>query len=82
MLLLTGWSYWNSSASIVAAAQANQTLWGPILEVLDKEGRWRLASSDLGVAAGLPRTIAIDLSGFLHPGEHVGSNPHEPYHLL
>ncbi len=69
VLILDGWSYWNSSASIVAAAQAKQTLWGPILEVMDNQGRWRLANSDLGVAAGLPRSIVIDLSGFLHPGE-------------
>ena len=71
VLLLNGWSYWNSSASIVSAAQAKQTLWGPILEVLDNQGKWKLASGDLGVPAGLPRTLAIDLSGSLHPGEQL-----------
>ncbi|MFN8008391.1 MAG: FG-GAP-like repeat-containing protein [Terriglobia bacterium] len=70
VLLLYGWSYWNSSASIVAAAQAQQELWGPVLEVQDLRGQWRLATEDLGVAAGLPRPMAVDLSEILSRGEH------------
>lgn len=70
-LLLHSWSYWNSSASIIAASQANQKLWGPILEVMGKDGRWRVALDDLGVSAGLPRTVVVDLSQVLKPGERM-----------
>jgi Flp pilus assembly protein TadD len=71
VLLLHSWSYWNSSASIIAAAQANQKLWGPILEVMGKDGRWRVALDDMGVSAGLPRTVVVDLSQALKPGERM-----------
>ncbi len=70
VLLLQSWSYWNWSASIIAAAQAGKRLWGPSLEVLGADGRWHLGIEDLGVSAGLPRTIVIDLSQVLKPGEH------------
>jgi hypothetical protein len=70
-LLLHSWSYWNSSASIIAAAQANQKLWGPILEAQGRDGRWRMALDDPGVSAGLPRTVVVDLSQALKPGERI-----------
>jgi hypothetical protein len=68
---LEGWSYWNSSAAIVAATQARRTLWGPALDVRGVDGRWRVATEDLGLPAGLPRPMVIDVSGWLRPGEHV-----------
>jgi Flp pilus assembly protein TadD len=71
VLGLYGWSYWNSSAAIVAAAQADEALWGPELDVRGVDGRWRRATDDMGLPAGLPRTILIDLSSSLRPGEHV-----------
>jgi hypothetical protein len=71
VLLLNSWSYWNSSASIVAASQANQHLWGPILEVQSVDGKWRTGIEDMGVSPGLPRTILVDLSSVLKQGEHV-----------
>ncbi|MBI4585038.1 MAG: VCBS repeat-containing protein [Planctomycetes bacterium] len=71
VLLLHGWSDWNSSASAVAAAQARVALWGPSLEVQAADGSWRAALEDLGVPAGLPRAILIDLEGLLRPGERT-----------
>lgn len=71
VLGLEGWSYWNSSAAVVAAAQAGERLWGPTLEVRDAGSAWRLATNDLGVPAGLPRTVTIDLAPYLRPGERV-----------
>jgi Flp pilus assembly protein TadD len=68
---LDGWSYWNSSAAVIAATQAGETLWGPALDVLGPDGRWREATADLGLPAGLPRPVVIDLSPWLAPGEHV-----------
>ena len=71
VLLLHSWSYWNSPASIIAAAQAGEELWGPTLDVLGRDGRWRSGTKDLGVSAGLPRTIVMDLSNILRAGEHI-----------
>ena len=71
VLGLEGWTYWNSSAAIVAASQAGEHLWGPILEVRGAGGVWRLATDDLGLPAGLPRTVLIDLTPYLRPGERV-----------
>ena len=71
VLLMESWSYWNSSAAIIAAAQAGERLWGPILEVCGRDGKWRTGISDLGVSAGLPRTVVADLSQILKPGENV-----------
>jgi Flp pilus assembly protein TadD len=68
---LEGWSYWNSSAAVVAASQAGARLWGPTLEVQDGSGRWRVATDDLGLIAGLPRAMLVDLRPYLRPGEHV-----------
>lgn len=71
VLLLLGWSYWNSSASVVAAAQAHCGLRGPSLEVLGTDRRWRMGIDDLGVPAGLPKTAVVDLSPVLRPGERL-----------
>jgi len=71
VLLLEGWSYWNSSASIVAATQAGRELWGPILEVRGQDGRWRTGLADMGVIAGLPRTMVLDLSRVLRGSQTV-----------
>ena len=71
MLGLHGWSYWNSSAAVVAAAQAGERLRGPALDVRDASGGWRVATEDLGLPAGLPRPLVIDLAPFLRAGEQV-----------
>jgi hypothetical protein len=71
VLGLDGWSYWNSSAAIIAATQAGEALWGPALDVRGSDGRWRSVTDDLGLPAGLPRPIVIDLSRWLGPREHV-----------
>ena len=70
-LLLHGWTSWNSSASVVAASQAGKSLHGPALDVLGTDGAWRRGLDDLGVPAGLPRTMLVDLEGILRPGERV-----------
>jgi tetratricopeptide (TPR) repeat protein len=70
-LLLHGWTHWNSSASAIAASQAKKSLWGPVLEVQAGDGTWRTGLADLGVPAGLPRTMLVDLDGVLKDGERV-----------
>ncbi len=71
VLLLHGWMLWNSVASAFGAAQAGLTLHGPVLDVLGLDGQWRQAIDDLGIPAGLPRTMVVRLGGILRPGEHV-----------
>jgi hypothetical protein len=68
---LDAWSYWNSSAAVIAAIQAGETLYGPALDVRGLDGRWREATADLGLPAGLPRPVVVDLSPWLRLGEHV-----------
>ena len=70
-LLLHGWTSWNSSASVIAASQAGKALHGPHLDVLGTDGAWRRALDDLGVPAGLPRTMLVDLQAMLRAGERV-----------
>jgi hypothetical protein len=70
-LLLHGWTSWNSSASVIAASQSGKSLHGPHLDVLGTDGAWRRGLHDLGVPAGLPRTMLVDLEGILRPGERV-----------
>jgi Flp pilus assembly protein TadD len=71
VLLLYSWSYWNSSASIVSAYQAHQELWGPVLDVKGQGGTWRSGTNDMGVSAGLPRMMVVDLARMVRSGEHV-----------
>ncbi len=70
ILLLHGWTAWNSPASALAAMQAGKPPFGPILEVQDLQGSWRIGVDDLGVPAGLPRAMPVDLRGVLKEGEH------------
>jgi tetratricopeptide (TPR) repeat protein len=64
VLFLRGWVDWADASTITAAGQnARQAVFGPYLEVEDDQGNWIKAVSDMGLPAGRPRTIAVDLSG-------------------
>jgi hypothetical protein len=44
----------------------------PYLQVKDAAGRWRTVIEDMGIPAGKPKTIVVDLSGkFLSPSREV-----------
>ena len=63
MLFLHGWVDWADASRIVAGSQSKRNnLHMPVLEVKDSEGRWVIADPDMGLPAGGPRTIAVDLS--------------------
>ena len=70
VLVLDGWTAWNSSASALAAAQAGIELAPPSLEVEARDGSWRVVDDDIGVFAGLPRSILVDLRGKLADDEY------------
>ncbi|GMR24044.1 MAG: hypothetical protein BMS9Abin37_2533 [Acidobacteriota bacterium] len=63
-LFLTGWVYWPSSSSMKALeSHDSMAPRPPTLEVKDEAGRWVTVVEDLGLPAGLGRTLAIDLTG-------------------
>jgi tetratricopeptide (TPR) repeat protein len=63
-LFLRGWVDWADASTITAAGQnTRDALFGPYLEVEDAQGNWVRAVADLGLPAGRPRTIAVDLGG-------------------
>jgi FG-GAP-like repeat/ASPIC and UnbV/Tetratricopeptide repeat len=73
VLVLSGWVDWADGSTFLGASQAaGPGLVMPYLEVQDSAGRWVTAVADMGVPAGKPKTIAVDLTGkFLSPSRKV-----------
>ena len=67
-LLAHGWVDYAHSTSNWAAAQARLQLSPPRLEIPDGAGGWRTAIADMGVPAGLPKRMLVDLSEALPAG--------------
>ena len=63
VLLLNGWVDWPDGSTFRAAAQAIKGgLVMPYLQMQDAEGRWKTVNEDMGMPAGKPKTIAVDLA--------------------
>jgi tetratricopeptide (TPR) repeat protein len=62
VLILNGWVDWADGSIFAAAAQEGKELLMPRLQVKDTEGQWRTVIDDMGIPAGKPKTIAVDLS--------------------
>ncbi len=64
VLILSGWVDWADGSTFLARAQAdNRGLLPPRLEVRNEKGEWVTALADMGMPAGKPKTIAVDLTG-------------------
>jgi hypothetical protein len=63
VLILNGWVDWADGSTFAAAAQGGSGLVMPYLQVKDASGRWRTVVEDMGIPAGKPKTIAVDLTG-------------------
>ncbi len=64
VLILNGWVDWaDGSTFLRAAQQAGAGLVLPYLQVKDAAGVWRTVIEDMGIPAGKPKTIAVDLTG-------------------
>ncbi|MGD0201703.1 MAG: FG-GAP-like repeat-containing protein [Bryobacteraceae bacterium] len=73
VLMLHGWIDWADGSTFMAASQGSREgLFLPYLQVRDAAGQWRTVIEDMGVPAGEPRTIAVDLTGkFLSSSREV-----------
>ncbi|HXM42870.1 MAG TPA: FG-GAP-like repeat-containing protein [Bryobacteraceae bacterium] len=72
VLILNGWVDWADGSAFMAASQAKRDLLLPYLQVKDAAGKWQTVIEDMGIPAGKPKTIAVDLSGkFLSASREV-----------
>ncbi|MGE5644517.1 MAG: tetratricopeptide repeat protein [Acidobacteriota bacterium] len=73
VLMLRGWIDWADGSTFMAASQGGGNgIVLPYLQVKDAAGRWQTVIEDMGVPAGEPRTIAVDLTGkFLSSSREV-----------
>jgi hypothetical protein len=64
VLVLSGWVDWADGSTYLGAAQAaGGGLLLPELQVRDAAGQWRTAVADMGIPAGKPKTIVVELDG-------------------
>lgn len=61
VLLLTGWTDYAFSSDNVAASQRGLQLSPPALQVRDARSGWRTVIPEIGIPAGRPQTIVVDL---------------------
>ena len=62
VLLLNGWVDWPDGSTFRAAAQeVKGGLVMPYLQMQDAAGRWVTVNPDMGMPAGKPKTIAVDV---------------------
>lgn len=73
VLILNGWVDWADGSTFLGASQEDSHgLRLPSLQVKDAAGRWTTVVEDMGIPAGKPKTIAVDLTGkFLSASREV-----------
>ena len=73
VLFLHGWVDWADASILVASGQSKlSAMQLPSLQVRDAQGNWVTVVADMGLPAGRPRTIAVDLRGkFLSDSREV-----------
>lgn len=73
ILVLNGWVDWADGSTFLAVSQeSKEGLITPYLQVRNQRGEWQTVIEDMGMPAGKPKTIAVDLSGkFLSSSREV-----------
>jgi hypothetical protein len=62
LLLLNGWVDWPDGSTFRAAAQESKDgLAMPSLQMQDAQGQWITVNPDMGMPAGKPKTIAVEI---------------------
>jgi Tfp pilus assembly protein PilF len=64
-LCLAGWTDYAFPESIYAAGQAGVDMQFPSLERLGADGKWQTVLPDIGIPAGLPRMMTVNVTGKL-----------------
>jgi len=59
-LFLKGWVDWPDGSTFLARSQQRPFRF-PQLEMQDERGQWQVVNPDMGMPAGKPKTIAVDL---------------------
>jgi hypothetical protein len=63
VLILNGWVDWADGSTFLGASQEDpRGLMLPSLQVKDRSGQWVTVVEDMGIPAGKPKTIAVDLT--------------------
>jgi hypothetical protein len=64
VLVLSGWVDWADGSTFLGVSQhGGGGLMPPSLQVKDAHGRWVTVIEDMGMPAGKPKTIVVDLTG-------------------
>ncbi|MBK9166072.1 MAG: VCBS repeat-containing protein [Bryobacterales bacterium] len=73
VLVLSGWVDWADGSTFLGASQETpEGLIFPYVQVKDASGQWRTVIEDMGIPAGKPKTIVVDLTGkFLSDSREV-----------
>jgi tetratricopeptide (TPR) repeat protein len=73
ILVLSGWLDWADGSTYRAVSQEKTGgLVMPYVQVKDTQGRWQTVIDDMGIPAGKPKTIVVDLTGkFLSSSRQV-----------
>ncbi len=73
VLILSGWVDWADGSTFLGASQEGEGgLILPYLQVKDSAGNWKTVIEDMGIPAGKPKTISVDLTGkFLSKSREV-----------
>ncbi len=70
MLYLNGWIFYTDTSINVSLSQRHDLHpFPPVLEVPDGKGGWRVAMESFGFPAGKTKTMPVDLTGLLAPGD-------------
>ncbi len=64
ILVMSGWVDWADGSTFLSVAQEKRGgLTPPYLQVRDERGEWKTVIEDMGMPAGKPKTIVVDLTG-------------------
>ncbi|HMB52770.1 MAG TPA: FG-GAP-like repeat-containing protein, partial [Thermoanaerobaculia bacterium] len=73
VLVLHGWTDWADGSTFMATAQApaGPALHLPVLRMRGESGEWETVVADPGVPAGKPKTIVVELPGWLSSSREI-----------